>query len=73
MCKFSSISYNDSHMRNWSCCELTSPVSQLPLAFGYVLKKKKEKSTFGAKPAASAQLEAMLTIPGLRRRQDSRE
>lgn len=45
MCKFSSISYNDSHMSNWSCCELTSPVSQLPLAFGYVLffflKKKK--------------------------------
>lgn len=36
MCKFSSIRYNDSHMSNWSSYELTSPLSQLPSAFGYV-------------------------------------
>lgn len=37
MCKFSGISYNDSHMSNWSSYELTSPVLQLLSAFGYVL------------------------------------
>lgn len=69
MCKFSRISYNDSHMSNWSSYELTSPLSQLPSAFGYVLFF----NFWSQELAASAQLETILTILGLRRGQDSRE
>ena len=65
MCKFSRISYNDSHMSNWSSYELTSRLSQLLSAFGYV--PFFFFNFWSQEPAASARLEAMLTILGLRR------
>jgi hypothetical protein len=71
MCKFSRISYNGSHVNNWSSYELTSPVSQLLSAFGYVFLWL----SWSPELAASVQLEVMLTVHqlGLRRGKDSSE